>query len=720
MHTDASPPIAPIETTERRLHGMLLVDDYAWMRDHSDPRLLAYLRAERAHYDQATGHLTDLRDALYAETARRLIPTDDSVRWRRGDFFYYMRSVTGSEYEQFVSSRNASDPGRVVLDDADLATEPGGYVSVEIREVSPDNRLLAYAYDTDGDEVYALRFRDIATCQDLPDKVDRVYEGAAWSSDSTWFFYTVHDALYRPYQVWRHKIGTDTKNDVLIYTEPDERFNVIVRNSTSGEFVFIDIDSRDTRETWFVRAGRPEDAPAPVRVREQGIEYQIDHVRAVESGVRAEHGESAAAGSGSFVIVTNLGATEFRLMAASVDAPADWHEVAPARDGERLVAVHAFARHLVLPIRRGGFPLLRIVDVNADGSLGSEREVAAGVEAGRIGLTDHNEFDRGSITVEVESLIEPNAWYDVDLATGDRTLRKRLEVPGYDPSAYRTARHQAPAVDGTLVPVTLAWRADTPLDGTAPCLIWGYGAYESCDDPWFDAGRVSLLDRGAVFALSSPRGGGENGRQWWLDGHLATKANTFTDHVAAANWLAGAAPDAIGGTGVGAPLVDPARIVTRGLSAGGLLQGASLNVAPERWCAVVAEVPFVDVITSMSDPSIPLTINEWEEWGDPRKPDEFAWMYAYSPYDHMPPSPRPPLLVTAALHDPRVLVHEPTKWVAKLRATAKPGDEVLFRIELGAGAHTGPAGRYAHFRYEAEVYAFILDAMGIADAAVSD
>jgi oligopeptidase B len=381
----------------------------------------------------------------------------------------------------------------------------------------------------------------------------------------------------------------------------------------------------------------------------------------------------------------------------------------------------------VLEVRRDGVPLLRIVDLVGDGSPGAERlgdqrlgdegEVAAGVAAGRVGLTAHNEYGAGSITVEVESIIEPTAWFDIDLATGVRTLRKRLDVPGHDPTAYRTERRQAPAADGTLVPVTLAWRADTPLDGTAPCLMWGYGAYESCDDPWFDPGLVSILDRGIVYALASPRGGGENGRRWWLDGHLAAKANTFTDHVAVANWLAGAAPDAIGGTG-DAPdghgaLVDPERIVTRGLSAGGLLQAAALNAAPRRWRAVVAEVPFVDVIGSMSDPTIPLTINEWEEWGDPRKPDEFAHMYAYSPYDNMPPSPRPRMLVTAAVHDPRVLVHEPTKWVAKLRATSEPGDELLFRVELGAGAHTGPAGRYAHFRYEAEVYAFVLTAMGL-------
>jgi oligopeptidase B len=708
-HSSAEPPIAPTEPTTRDLHDVKIVDDYAWMRHTSDPRFLPYVRAERAHYDRMTGHLTNLRDALSAETAHRLVPTDESVRWRRGSQFYYMKSVTGSEYEQFVSSRNAVGTGRVVLDDADLATEPDGYVAVEVREVSPDNRVLAYAYDTEGDEVYTLRFRDITSGQDLPDKVDRASETGAWSSDSSVFFYTVHDDLYRPYQVWRHAIGTNSRHDVLVYQEDDARFDLAVRATTSGDYIVIEIESRDSAESYVIAANQPTAAPALVRHREPGIEYRIDHVRAA-AGVPA-----------SFVIVTNLGATEFRLMAAPVTEPADWRELAPGRPGERLVAAHAFAGHVVLDLRRDGFPLLRVAEVASGLALGAEREIHADVDAGRIGLAEHQEYDTGTIPVEVESIIEPMAWFDVDLTTGARTLRKRRDVPGYDPAAYRTERRHAPAADGTLVPVTLAWRADTPLDGTAPCLMWGYGAYESCDDPWFEPGLVSLLDRGVVYALTSPRGGGENGRHWWLDGHLAAKSNTFTDHAAVANWLAGAAPDAIGGTGSAEhpPLVDPARIVTRGLSAGGLLQAAALNVAPRRWCAVVAEVPFVDVIGSMSDPSIPLTINEWEEWGDPRKPDEFAYLYAYSPYENVPPSPRPRILVTAALHDPRVLVHEPTKWVAKLRATGRPGDDLLFRVELGAGAHTGPAGRYAHVRYEAEVYAFVLDAMGLRDSVAS-
>jgi oligopeptidase B len=614
-----------------------------------------------------------------------------------------MKSVTGSEYEQFMSSRDAAGTGRVVLDDADLATEPNGYVAVEIREVSPDGRLLAYAYDTDGDEVYTLRFRDTATGLDLPDKVDRASETGAWSGDSSTFFYTVHDDLYRPHQVWRHTIGTDSSGDVLVYQEDDARFDVALRTTTSDGYIVIEVESRDSAESYVIAADRPTADPTLVRGRAPGVKYRIDHVRPADSVPAA------------FVIVTNLGATEFRLMAAQVEAPGDWRELAAGRRGERLVAAHAFAGYLVLDLRRDGFPLLRITAVGPGLALGSEREIHPDIDAGRIGLTDHQEYDTGTIRVEVESIIEPMAWFDVELSSGTRALVKRTDVPGYDRTAYRTERRHAPAADGTLIPVTLAWRSDAPLDGSAPCLMWGYGAYESCDDPWFDPGLVSMLDRGVVYALTSPRGGGENGRQWWLDGHLAAKSNTFTDHAAVANWLAGAEPSATGGTGSAgaAPLVDPARIVTRGLSAGGLLQAATLNVAPQRWCAIVAEVPFVDVIGSMSDPSIPLTINEWEEWGDPRKPAEFAYLYAYSPYENMPPSPRPRMLVTATLHDPRVLVHEPTKWVAKLRATGGPGDELLFRVELGAGAHTGPAGRYAHVRYEAEVYAFVLSAMGL-------
>ncbi len=675
------PPVAPAVPEGRELHELTIVDDYAWMRTSPDTGLGAYLNAERAHYDRATSHLEPLRGMLFDEVKQRLLPTDDSVRWRHGDFFYYMKSVTGSEYEQLASTRNQGETEQVVLAAETLADKPGGYVAIEVLEPSPDNRLLAYSFDTHGDEVYTMRFREIAIGADLPDILPRTYETGAWSSDSATFFYTVHDELFRPYQVWRHKIGTDSNDDVLVFAEDDQRFAISVTASRDGEFIFINSRSRDTSEVRYVPAATPSAAPTLVRKRHKDLEYAVEHDR------------------GRFLIVTNDGAEEFRLMSAPVSEPSSWSVVQDARTGERLRAVHPVAGHLIAELRRDGYPLIRVTDIGT----GAEWEIEAGIPAGQIRLMPRFEYGTGTITVEVQSIIEPTTWYEVDLTTRERTLVKRLDVPGYRPSEYRTERRYAAADDGALVPFDLAYRADTSLDGTAPALLWGYGAYESCDDPWFDPGLISLLDRGVVYALTHPRGGGENGRAWWLGGRLRNKSNTFTDHVAVADALAGT-------------VVDGDRIATRGLSAGGLLQAAALNAAPGRWALVIAEVPFVDVIGSMMDPGIPLTVNEWDEWGDPRRPEEFAWMYAYSPYDNMPESPRPPILVTAAVHDARVLVHEPAKWVARLRATAAPGDETLFRVELGAGSHVGPAGRYAHYRYEAEVYAYLLDKLGVKTA----
>lgn len=669
---NAAPPVAPVVPVRRELHGTTWTDEYAWTSDHDNPEFKAHLTAERGYYDRATGHLAHLSDGLFSEVERRVLPTDESVSWKRGDFFYYTRTVTGSEYEQFMSTRDPGASGTVLLDLADFAGSDG-FVEIGVREVSPDGHLLAYSLDTTGDEVYTLRFRDTRTLADLPDIAPRTYYGGAWSADSTTFFYTVHDELFRPYQVWRHRIGTPATEDVCVFVEDDPRYELTLHTTTSRAYVVIETACRDTTEVWLIPTGDPTAAPTVVAPRHKGVEYRVDH----------------SLDPDELFVVTNSGAVEYRL----VNGP-QWTEFAPPRDGERLHACHVLAGHLLLELRRDGFPLLRVVDR----ATGIEREIHAELPAGTLTLAAPLEYEATAATVDVESLIEPPAWYDVDLRTGERRLRKRREVPSYDPGRYRTERRHATAPDGTRVPVTLAWRADTPLDGTAACLLWGYGAYESCDDPAFDPMLASVLDRGVVYALTHPRGGGENGRTWWLDGRLDRKPNTFTDHIAVADGL------------VADGLVDGARLATRGLSAGGLLQAAVYSTRPDRWRVVVAEVPFVDVVNTMLDPSIPLTINEYDEWGDPSEPAAFAILRSYSPYENLPSARRPAMLVTGALHDPRVMVHEPAKWVARLRATAKPDDgPLLFRVELGAGAHTGPAGRYAHLRYEAEVLAFVLD-----------
>lgn len=663
---------AEARPTLRELHGQTWVDEYAWMRDAAADELLPYLRAERTFYDQTADHATHLRATLFAELKQRRLPTDESVRIRRGDKFYYTRTVIGSEYEQFLSSRDRESSGTVLLDEADFATADG-YVAIGVRMTDPDGRFLAYSVDTAGDEVYALRFRNLATLTDLAEVIPRTYYGGAFSHGASHFFYVVHDDLYRPHQVWRHELGQPADRDVLVYSEPDERFSLFVRATGDDRYVVIEAHSTDTGETWLVPAEDPTAPPMSVGGRRAGVHYWVEHLRDPDQ----------------LMTVTNDGAEEFRLAVGD-----GWESprYAPYRIDERLIAVHPTRTHLVLRLRRGGFPLLRLIDR----ATGTATEVTAELAAATLSLPEPPRYDDESITIEVQSLTHPPSWWEINLATGHRELRKQQVVPGYDESRYRTERVLAPAPDGVLVPVDIAYATGTALDGTAPALLWGYGAYESCDDPWFDPAVISLLDRGFVYALTHPRGGGENGRGWWRAGRLAAKANTFSDHIAAADFLAGS-------------MVDGDRIATRGLSAGGLLQARVATLRPDRWAAVVAEVPFVDVVGSMSDPTIPLTIGEYAEWGNPAQAEDFGWLSAYSPYENLPRSPRPPMLVTAAWHDPRVLVHEPTKYVARLRATAKPDDgELLYRVELGAGAHTGPAGRYAHLAYEAEILAFVL------------
>jgi oligopeptidase B len=435
-----------------------------------------------------------------------------------------------------------------------------------------------------------------------------------------------------------------------------------------------------------------------VEPRRRGIEYRVDHAA------------DPAGGPGELLIVTDDGPPEFTLMRAPVTAPgrANWRAVscaavAPARRDTRLLRCDVLADHLVLTVRRHGAPMLAITD--HDG--GAVREIHPALAAGAISVQHAAEYHAASVIIAEESLIEPRRWSDLNLATGERTELKRADVPAHDAGQYHTKRIEAQAGDGASVPVTLAYRADTPLDGTAPCLLYGYGAYESCLDAEFDRSLPSLLDRGVVYAVAHIRGGGERGREWWQQGRLHAKPRTFSDFIDVADWLAG---DTAGTT----PLVDGQRIVSRGLSAGGLLQGAVYSRAPGRWRAVVAEVPFVDCVTTMLDPSIPLTINEWDEWGDPRDPADFHVLRSYSPYDNPPAGSRPELLVTGAVHDTRVLVHEPAKWVARLRASDNADGRVLFRVELGAGAHGGPSGRFGQLHYEAEVYAFILAAMSLA------
>jgi oligopeptidase B len=688
------PPAAARRVVVHELHGVRRVDAYAWLRDTANPDVLAHLEAERSYYDAATQHLRPKVKTLSEEMSARLPATDWSISYKRMQFSYYTLTPEGSEYAQLCrggyppqpTHDAAPEPGQVLLDPNRLAAG-SSYFELGLTLLSPDERLLAYSVDMTGDEVYALRFRDLDTGDDLLDVVPRTYYGGAWSADSSTFFYTVHDQAYRPHQVWRHRLGTPGSDDVLVLTEDDARFDLDIRGCRSGDVIVVTSESRDTSEVWLLDARQPELPARCVEPRRTGLEYACEHA-------------CTPAGDRLF-IVTNHEATEFRLMSAPLADPrlANWVEVLAENPTERLYGVSAFSKHLVVNLRHDGALMLRSFALAADGGLVIPgRDIAASIPVGTLQLDENPLFDVTDINVVEQSHTVPATWYSVDLGTGERTLLRRRPAPGYRPDEYVSELRSVPIGDDLAVPVTLVRHVDTALDGSAPCLLYAYGAYEACDDPEFDPGLPSLLDRGAVFAHAHVRGGGEGGRRWWLDGRLDRKQHTFSDHIAVANHL---------GDGV----ADGDRIVTRGLSAGGLLQGAVFSQAPDRWRGVIAEVPFVDVVTSMLDPSIPLTVNELDEWGDPGRAADFTWMLAYSPYDNLPAAgSRPDLLVTGALHDPRVMVSEPAKWVAALRFSDPDwSPRCVFRVELGEGAHVGPSGRYAHLRYEAEIYAWALE-----------
>jgi oligopeptidase B len=697
--TSGPPPVAR-RPVVHEAHGVRRVDDYAWLADVGDPGVRAVLAAERGHYDAATAHLISLRTRLVREMTTRTPAEDRSVEWRRGPFVYYTTSRNGEEYERIYRFDTRSAETLLVLDPNALAAG-SAHLDVGVVEPSPDGRLLAYAVDRSGEEVFTLRFRDLATGEDLPDVVPRTYYTGAWSADSRTFFYTVPDELNRPSAVRRHELGTDPAGDPVVAQEADARFELEVGASRDGRWLVVTAASRTTSEVWLVPADTPGEAPRVVCPRRSGVEYAVEPMAGGWSGD----------GDDALLVVTDDGAPEFTLLAAPVPPPgggdaSTWLPVPGvlALDGsERLASVAAFAGHVVLSVRAGTEPFLRVLPRRG----GAAYEIRASVPFGQVELWHADDAALTAVTVVEQNLVTPPTWFSVDLATGGRRELKRTAVPGTDLSAYATTRIDAPAADGELVPVTLAHPAGAEPDGTAPCLLWGYGAYESCDWPRFDVGTLSLLDRGVVFAHAHVRGGGERGRRWWQEGRLLRKPVTFSDFVAAR--------DALVATG----WADPDRVVSRGLSAGGLLQAAVWSRAPDRWRGVVAEVPFVDVVTTMSDPSMPLTVTEWEEWGNPlADAEQYAVMLGYSPYDNPPPAAgRPALLVTGAVNDPRVLVREPAKWVARLRATDPDGDprRLLFRVELGDGAHVGPSGRFAHLGYEAEVLAWVLDVLDLAE-----
>ncbi len=666
------PPSAERRPHQRTLHGETVEDAYFWLRDREDPAVVDYLQVENAYTAAVMEPTTGLQQEIFDEIKRRTQETDMDVPARRGAFFYATRTEEGKDYRIWVRmSGSPAGPVEVMLDE-NAAAEGSDYFRLGNLAVSPDETSAAYTVDLDGSERYRLRFRDIESGTDLEEEVPLCSYGLAWSSDSGHIFYSVPDEAMRPWQIWRHRLGSDPATDTLVLQEDDERFYLGVHRTRSGSFVLIEAESATTSETWAIPGEAPDPVPRSVLPRSDGVEYAVDHR------------------GPAFWVVTNDGATDGKLIRLPIDGGTAT-EVISHEAGVKLSFADCFAGHVVVWGRRGGLPAaLLIVEGDAPRYLEMPEPVY------QVGPGKNYEFEATSLRYRYESPITPLSIFDQDIASGERTLLRQTPVlGGFNSEEYSTERVWGQAADGAAIPLSVVYHRDTPIDGSAPLVVYAYGAYETSIPAGFSIPRLSLLDRGAVYAVAHVRGGGEMGRAWYEAGRMENKPNTFSDLIDATRHLVG------GGYG------DPGRLATRGGSAGGLTVGAALNLRPDLYRAAVLQVPFVDVVNTMLDGSLPLTVVEWEEWGNPKLPEQYAWLRSYAPYENLEEAEYPALLVTAGLNDPRVSYWEPAKWVAKLR-TADTGDRpILLKTEMGAG-HFARSGRYDIWRDEAFTLAFLL------------
>lgn len=717
MQPPVAPPIAERRPTSREIHGHTRTDDYEWLREKESPEVTAYLEAENAYTQDRTAHLADLRQAIFDGIKARTRETDLSVPTRNRGHWYYGRSFEGKEYgascripvvdpDDWTPPRPAEDtapdqpalPGEQVLLDLDALAEGHEFFSLGGSSVSPDGDLLAYSTDVVGDERYTIRVKDLTTGELLADEISGVLGGATWDRAGESFYYTTTDESWRADKIWRHRLGTAQSEDELVHHETDGRFWVGVGRTRSDRFLVIASGSKTTSEYRFLDADAPDTGWQIFAERREGLEYSLDH--------------AVIAGEDVFLVLHNHTGADFELATAPV-APtpaAEWRALIAHDPAVRLEDVDAFAGHLVVHQRSNGLTQLRILELDGDG-VGDDYLVEFDHEIYTVGSAGNPGFHQPVLRLGYTTMAVPSSVYDYDVRTRDLTLLRRAPVlGGYDPDDYEEHRLWATADDGERVPISIVARRGSREDvggGTrpVPTLLYGYGAYETSIDPYFSIARLALLDRGAAFAIAHVRGGGELGRRWYDDGKLSRKQHTFSDFVACARHL------------VDTGWTSAETLVAEGGSAGGLLMGAVANQAPERFAGVVAAVPFVDALTTMLDATLPLTVTEYDEWGNPEAdPAVYDYMASYAPYDNVAAVDYPPILAETSLNDTRVLYVEPAKWIARLRATAVGRQDFLLRTEMSAG-HGGVSGRYKAWHDRAFTLAWILDRMGLAGVA---
>ncbi|HSP66280.1 MAG TPA: S9 family peptidase [Bryobacteraceae bacterium] len=674
-----SPPVAKILPVSTTLFDDTRTDPYAWLRDRNDPDTLTYLEAENAYTKAMTKSTEELQAKLYQEMLGRIKQTDLSVPVKKDDYFYYSRTQEGKQYAIYCRKHGSVEAPEEILLDGNVLGEGKKYFRVGNFAVSPNHRLLAYSVDFEGDEMYTIRVMDLETRALLADEIPNTYYSLEWAEDNRTFFYTTLDAAKRPHQVFRHTLGE--KQNVLIYHEEDRRFTLEVSKTSSRAYVLIEIASPLTSEVRYVSAHRPYEPFQTVLPRVHEVEYDLTH-----------HDDS-------FYIRTNDHAKTFRVVRAPVSDPSrpNWQEFLPARDRVTVESVHAFREYLAIEERDRGLTQIRIhpfPDGNAHCIEFPEPVYSAGIGT-------NAEFDTHLLRFHYTSLVTPACVFDYDMRTRQRELKKQQEVlGGYDPAQYQSERVFALAPDGTEVPVSIVYKKSVPRDGSAPMLLYGYGSYGISIDPTFNSDRLSLLDRGMIYATAHIRGGGDLGKPWHEAGRMLGKKNTFTDFIAAAEHL------------IAQKYTSADRLAIMGGSAGGLLVGAVTNLRPDLFAVVVANVPFVDALNTELDATLPLTVGEWEEWGNPAQKEYYYYIKSYAPYENVEPKEYPKMLVTAGLNDPRVSYWEPAKWVAKLRALKKDQRILLLKTEMGSG-HFGASGRYERWKETAFNYTFILHALGI-------
>ena len=688
------PPIARREPVEKVLHGDRRVDHYAWLREKENSEVIAYLKAENDYTDAVLKPTEALQEKLYQEMLGRIQQTDLTVPYPLRSYLYFTRTEEGKQYPRHCRKRDEDSVEEELLLDLNAMAEGYSFLGLDTFEVSDDDRLLAFSTDTTGFRQYVLQIKDLRSGAVLPERFERV-TSAAWAANNRTLFYTIEDEVTkRSYRLYHHVVGA-AGEDKLVYEEKDERFRLHVERTRSGAFLLLTCASHTASEVRYLRAAQPDGEFLVMAAREDEHEYYADH----------HPGAGGAAGEGVFFIRTNSGGRTFRLVSAPVSHPesATWREVLANRPEVMIASMDVFESHLVLLEREGGLPYLCIVDfvTGNQGELGASHRIAFTEPAYNTSLGQNHEFKTANLRFQYESFVTPRSVFDYDIRTREKTLRKQQPVlGGYDATQYVSERLHATASDGTRIPLSIVYRRETRRDGSAPLLLYGYGSYGISMPVNFSSNRLSLLDRGVIYAVAHIRGGGELGKPWHDAGRMKHKRNTFTDFIASAEYLM-----ALGYT-------KPERLAIEGGSAGGLLMGAVTNMRPKLFGLVISHVPFVDVLNTMLDASLPLTVGEYEEWGNPEIAEDYFYMKSYCPYTNLERKAYPAILMKTGLNDSQVMYWEPAKYTAKLRTLKTDANPLLLKTNMGAG-HGGASGRYDYLREIALDYAFLLREMGI-------